>query len=134
MLAPNLLLLAWPPRGPHPRPRVPWPFAWLERAGQALCLVVPAITAVGTPRVPWLLPALAALGAYYALWGRYFGRGRSWASLYAPLWVIPVPMAVFPVMCFLAAAVALQNWWMAAAAVVLACGHIPVSLLSRGPS
>ena len=49
MLAPSLALLAWPPRTPMPVGRVPRPLAWLETAGQALCLTTAAVVAPGPP-------------------------------------------------------------------------------------
>ena len=48
VLAPNLLLLWPPPLGPNVVARVPRLLEGGERAGQALCLVVPAVTLPGT--------------------------------------------------------------------------------------
>jgi len=131
VLAPNALLIAWPPRGPAPDARVPVPLAWLERAGQALCLVVPAMTEPGGIRPWWALPTAVALATYYGLWIRFLRAGRCQAMLYASLLRIPVPMAVTPVVAFLAGAVWLDNPWMAGSALVLAAGHIPVALAAR---
>ncbi|MDL5353175.1 hypothetical protein [Microbacterium sp. zg-YB36] len=129
VLAPNLLMLWLPPHPPLTPVRVPRALEWLERAGQALCLVVPAITEPGALRWGWVVPALAALAAYYALWGRYLAGGRSGTALYRPLWGLPVPMAIFPVTVFLAASVWLSNGWLALSAVILAAGHIPAALI-----
>lgn len=128
VLAPNLLLVAFPPRAPLPKAPVPRPLGWLERAGQALCLVVPAITETGTIAWWWAAAVAAALAGYYALWGRYLLRGRDGADLYRPVWGVPVPMALLPVAAFLVTAAWLGDPWIAAAAVVLAVGHIPTSL------
>lgn len=131
VLAPNLLLLWVPPRGPNVVVRVPRLLEGSERAGQALCLVVPAITLPGAIVWGWALPVAVALAAYYALWGRYLVAGRAQVLLYASLWRVPVPMAVMPVLVFLGAAAWVSNPWIAVAAVVLAIGHIPVALLTR---
>ena len=121
------------------------PLTVLERAGQAGCLVAPAMTGssmVGSGgRVGWLVLVVVSVAIYYGLWVRYFRRGRSFAALYAPLrlrpgvgsgggvaWSVPVPMAVFPVLGFLAAAAWLGSWWAAAAALALAIGHIGSAL------
>ncbi|WP_243695209.1 hypothetical protein [Agromyces protaetiae] len=105
VLAPNLLLVAFPPRAPLPDVRVPLPLTILERAGQALCLVVPAVTEPGRVVWWWAVPLLAALAGYWALWGRYLATGRDGTALYRPLArVLPVPMAVLPVTVFLTAA------------------------------
>ncbi len=133
VLAPNLLLLRFPPRDPDAasrRPSPPAPLLWLERAGQALCLTVPAITAPG--RTTWwiLIPTAAGLAVYYGLWARYLRSGRGTILLYRPLRGVPVPMAILPVAVFLGAAAWLGNPWIAIAAIVLAAGHIPVSVLT----
>ena len=130
VLTPNLLMLIFPPRDAQPVVRVPGPVSWLERAGQALCLVVPAITAPAAIVWPWLAVVLAALTGYYALWWRFVTRGRTWSLLYLPLNIVPVPMAFLPVVAFFAAAGLLGNRWIALTAAILAAGHIPASVLA----
>jgi hypothetical protein len=91
---------------------------------------VPAITLAASPQWWWLIPAAVALILYYALWSRYLA-GRRYALLYDSLWGLPVPMAILPVVVFLAAAGWLSNAWIAIAALVLAAGHIPVAVITR---
>ncbi|WOF23264.1 hypothetical protein N8K70_00920 [Microbacterium betulae] len=129
-LAPNLLLIWFPPRDQTPAAHAPRPLEWLERAGQALCLVLPAITRPGNIVWWWTLPAAIALVAYYALWTRYLIDGRLHTLLYEPLWRVPVPMAILPVGVFLATAAWLSNPWIAAAALVLGAGHVPVAIIT----
>lgn len=129
VLAPNLLLIRRPPVPPLPAVRVPLALTWLERAGQAACLVVPAITAPGMLTAGWVIPLVVALVAYYALWARYLLTDRSPAALYGPLWTAPVPMAILPVIVFFSAAAWLGNPWIAASAAALAAGHIPAALI-----
>jgi hypothetical protein len=139
VLAPNLLMLWFPPvdlvRAPDGAGRSdlsgpPAPLIGLERAGQALCLTVPAITVPG-PIIWWILiPTVWALAVYYALWVRYLRAGCSAMLLYRPLWRVPVPMAILPAAVFLAAAAWLSNPWIAIAALILAAGHIPVSVIT----
>lgn len=97
--------------------------------GQALCLVVPAITQPGELATWWASPVLAGLASYYALWARYLFAGRDGTTLYRPLWALPVPMAVLPVVVFLSTAAWLSNPWIAVAAGVLAVGQVPASVL-----
>ncbi|TCK24606.1 hypothetical protein [Pseudonocardia endophytica] len=130
VLAPNLLLLRFPPRGRRGPAHVPRALEWLERAGQALCLVVPAITEPGNIVWWWALPAAGALVAYYALWTRYLVGGCRVSLLYDRVWLIPVPMAILPVVTFLATAAWLGNLWIAVSALVLATGHIPVAVIT----
>lgn len=128
ILAPSLLLLIWPPRHPSPPPSRQKGhgvlFTGLERAGQALCLVLPAITATASDRDGWFFTTAAALGVYYLLWLRYFFSGREFSALYRPIGTIPVPMAVFPVLAFAAGAGWLTSWPLACGAAILAIGHI----------
>ncbi|MBI4886266.1 MAG: hypothetical protein HY824_04180 [Acidobacteria bacterium] len=74
-----------------------------------------------------LIVLVAALGVYYLCWFRYFARGRGSRLLYQPLWGVPVPMAVSPVIYFAAASVVLHAIWLAAATVLLSLSHIPLS-------
>lgn len=129
VLAPTALLAAFPPRTPLTKANVPGSLRILESTGQALCMTVPALLAPGLITWWWGAVGAAALGAYYALWGRYLAQGRQAWSLYRPLGRIPVPMAVFPVLVFLAGAAWLSSPGIAVAAVVLAAGHIPASFV-----
>ena len=128
VLLPNLLLLVLPPRTPLPRPRVPVLWTGAERAGQALCLVVPALTVPGTVVPAWSVVVIVSVVGYLALWVRYVGAGRQAEALFAPVWRVPVPMAILPVLAFTATAAWLMNPWIAASALVLGLGHIPSSL------
>lgn len=95
-----------------------------------MCLVVPAITEPGTIVHWWAAPTLVCLALYYALWGRYLLSGRTGAALYRPVWQVPVPMALLPVLVFLGAAAWLGNGWIAAVAVIFAIGHVPTALIA----
>lgn len=127
---PNLLLIPFPPRPKLESPAVPRVLLVFERAGQALCMTVPAITAAGPIARGWAVPVVLAVLAYGALWIRYLRRGRPASALFDTVFGIPVPMALAPVVAFLGAAAWLQNPWIALAAVILAIGHIPMSLLA----
>lgn len=129
VLAPNLLLLRYPPREPLPRVEAPAALRWLERAGQASCLVLPALSTPAIVAPWWIVPLVAALLGYYALWARYLFTGRAGSSLY--WWRgVPAPMAVLPVAVFATTAGWLGDPWIAVAAAVLAAGHIPIALLT----
>ena len=94
-----------------------------------MCLTTAVVVAPGEMVAPWAIPTVAAIAAYYALWARYLLGGRMAATLYAPWWVVPVPMAIVPVLAFLGAALWLSNPWLAASALILAAGHVPASAL-----
>ena len=129
VLAPQLLLVVRRPRTPVPQVRVAGPLVAIERLGQALCLVLPAVSASAGSLGASLLAVMLPLVAYYGLWGRYVLKGRDVADLYAPIAGVPVPMALLPVGVFLAAAFWLADPWVALGACVLAVGHVPVSLI-----
>lgn len=129
MLAPSLALWAWPPRTPMPSGRVPRALTWLENAGQALCVVVAAFAVPGEIVAVWAIPTIVTIAGYYALWARYLVDGRAAATLYARWCIVPVPMAIVPVLAFLSAAAWLSSPWLAASALILAAGHVPASVL-----
>jgi hypothetical protein len=130
IFAPSLSLAWFPPRPAVPAGVAPRPVTVLERAGQALCVTIPAIT-VGASVSWWRFPLVGALVlAYWALWVRFLATGRPLAALFGPVWGVPVPMALLPVAAFLAGAAWLENPWVAIAAAVLAAGHIPSSLIT----
>ena len=122
ILAPNALLAIAAPRGGVPTAgSAGIVFTALERAGQIGCLVLLAVTpALPTP---WLIPTAASIAIYWALWGRYL-RARDFALLYAPLWRIPIPMALLPVLALAAATLNAWSPWLALATAALAIGHL----------
>lgn len=126
VLAPNLALLVAPPRGGGlPPSGAGTVVVLLERAGQAACLVLLVFSGatVHLGAVDgWLVVAVAAILAYWALWLRYL-RTRSVWSLFAPVARVPIPMALLPVLCFAAAAGWAHSPWLFGASVVLAAGH-----------
>ena len=130
IFAPNLLMVWFPPRSTLDDGRAPMIIVVLERVGQAASLTVPVFTVGGAVLWWCVVPVAVLLAAYWALWARYLASGRQWASLFAPAWAVPVPMAVLPVGVLFAASVWLTNGWIAVAAAVLAAGHVPRSLIT----
>jgi len=129
ILAPSLLLIAFPPRGaPATPPRIPAPLAVLERAGQAGCLVAPALTGLAPGSAWWLTGIAVSTAAYYGVWLRYFLSQRQYSALYSSIGALPVPLAVFPVLAFGFSAAWLHSVWVGLATVILAVGHIGSSL------
>ncbi len=60
-------------------------------------------------RSGWLYLAAAFLFLYYAMWLRYFMSGREIFLLSRSFLFVPMPLAVFPVLYFLCAAIWLHN-------------------------
>lgn len=134
ILLPNILWFTMPPReiparesGKDSRLRR---LEVIERIGQAGVILIPFFYHLPVLReasVDALAVMALALGFYYSGWVRYASKGRRFLLLFAPFLGVPLPMAVSPVIYYLAAAVFLGSWPLAAAAALLAVGHLPVS-------
>ncbi len=67
---------------------------------------------------------------YYAVWIRYFASGRKIEYLRRSFLLIPIPLAVFPVLYFIFAAVWMHNLPAAIIAGIFGAAHITVSIRS----
>ena len=81
-------------------------------------------------RSGWLYLAAAFLVLYYAVWLRYFMGGRAIVLLSRSFFFVPMPLAVFPVLYFLCAAIWLHNLPAAIIMVIFGAAHLAVSLQS----
>ncbi len=131
VLLPNALLVWFPPTDrPEAGSNVNRWLEALERLGQVGVFVIPCFYRI---RIQDTIAALSlavmalTLGCYYLGWRRYMQQGQCYALLFAPLWGIPLPMAVTPVIYFGAGAALLRSWPLAAATSVFAIGHLAVS-------
>lgn len=101
-----------------------------EQIGRMSVFVVPLFY-LPHPAMRGYRLALALMGVsllvYYCGWFRFFSGGRHATQLLQPLWLLPIPLAISPVIYFASAALLLQSWPMLVAASVLGLGHIPLS-------
>ena len=67
---------------------------------------------------------------YYIVWIRYFAGGRDVALLNRPFLFVPMPLAVFPVLYFLCAALWLHNIPAAIMMMIFGAAHLTVSIQS----
>ena len=81
-------------------------------------------------RSVWFSLAAVFLVLYYAVWLRYFMGGREIALLSRSYLFVPMPLAVFPVLYFLCAAIWLHNLPAAIIMVIFGAAHLAVSLRS----
>jgi hypothetical protein len=138
VLVPNVLMLTNPPQGVPPKAQVSkkGAFRWYElaeRIGQVGAFLVPlGYTLAPATTLQWTAVAamVVALAFYYACWVRYARKGFRFRWLFAPMLRVPVPMAIAPIVYFGAASVALWSWPLAVATVLLAIGHVYVSLFT----
>ena len=77
---------------------------------------------------PWLAALFLIL--YYAVWIRYFAGGREIALLNRAFLFVPIPLAVFPVLYYLCAAVWLHNIPAAVLMLIFGAAHLTVSIQS----
>ena len=78
----------------------------------------------------WFSLAAVFLVLYYAVWLRYFMGGREIALLSRSFLFAPMPLAVFPVLYFLCAAIWLHNLPAAIIMVIFGAAHLTVSIQS----
>lgn len=101
-----------------------------EQIGRMSVFVVPLFYAP-QPAAHGYRLALALMATsllvYYCGWLRFFSGGRRSAQLLQPLWLLPIPLAISPVVYFAGAALLLQSWTMLLAALLLGVGHIPLT-------
>ena len=81
-------------------------------------------------RSVWFSLAAVFLVLYYAVWLRYFMGGREVVLLSRSFLFVPLPLAVFPVLYFLCAAIWLKNLPAAIIMVIFGAAHLAVSLQS----
>lgn len=127
ILAPNLVFVVFPPRHmPQGLKSAGLFFTICERIGQAACTILLILSGNAYQAASvdvWFLLMAVCIAVYYGLWIRYFIGGREFALAFHPLWLVPIPMAIFPILAFGFAAVWVQSLWLGIAAVLLAVGH-----------
>ena len=135
ILLPNLLWMLFPPRdqpdgGAVPSDGIHRVMSILEWVARIAVLVVPFLYQVDVQSGLHLIALVVfvlALLFYYAAWARYFLRGRRYALLFEPSLGVPLPMAISPIVCFLAASALFASWLLAMATMVLAIAHVWIS-------
>jgi hypothetical protein len=140
ILLPNLLVVFFPVAAmPHPpvaragsKSKLTRAMEIVERVGQVSAFVVPffyPLKVQGRLETAGLAGMILALFFYYLNWARYALHGRTFRLLYQPCLGIPIPLAISPVIYFLAASLLFHSWILLAAAALLGIGHIYVSSL-----
>lgn len=81
-------------------------------------------------RSMWLLLAVVFLVLYYVVWIRYFVGGRDIALLGKSFLGIPMPLAIFPVLYFIFAALWMHNYVAVGFMIVFGIAHNIISYIS----
>lgn len=109
---------------------------WIEIVEQISRIAYLAVITLLVSREPiqfqsvWLWLAALFLILYYAVWIRYFAGGREIALLNRAFLFVPMPLAVFPVLYFLCAAVWLHNLPAVILMTIFGAAHLTVSIQS----
>lgn len=130
----NIAYVMFPPAGEAkpPAPVTHW-VEIVEQVSRIAYLLVVTLFVSRRPvswRSAWLFLAAVFLILYYAVWIRYFALGREIALLKRAFLFVPMPLAVFPVLYFLCAAVWLHNVPAVILMVIFGTAHWTVSIQS----
>ncbi|MCX8129463.1 MAG: hypothetical protein N3I35_05105 [Clostridia bacterium] len=129
---PNLLSLVLPPVNiPKNLPKESKPFVILERLGQIGVFLTPLFYKFDLSskiNTIFFVLMVLCLFVYYTGWARFFIVKREFSVLFAPLWGIPDPLAISPILAFVFASKVLDSLPLFIAALVLAAGHIPITI------
>jgi hypothetical protein len=109
----------------------------VEWVGRAAVVIIPVFCRFRLATVASMLAGevmLLALAFYYTGWTRYFTGGRTPVLLYEPLFRVLLPLAVRPVVFFLAAALVMGSVPLAAADVVFGTAHLAIAGSSTSAS
>ena len=137
---PNLAWVLFPARS-APAPSVPESPAFprvlvvIEALGRVAVFVIPFFLHVfvrGALEALVLVVAAVALIVYWLGWLRYFTRGRLPSLLLAPLGGLPVPLAVAPVVYFLAFSLLARSPLFAAVSAAFGLAHVSLSMKRWG--
>lgn len=130
----NIAYVMFPPAGEAkpPAPVTHW-VEIVEQVSRIAYLLAVTLLVSRRPvswRSAWLFLAAVFLILYYAVWIRYFALGREIALLKRAFLFVPMPLAVFPVLYFLCAAVWLHNVPGVILMVIFGAAHWTVSIQS----
>lgn len=130
----NIAYVMFPPAGEAkpPAPVTHW-VEIVEQVSRIAYLLAVTLLVSRRPvswRSAWLFLATVFLILYYAVWIRYFALGREIALLKRAFLFVPMPLAVFPVLYFLCAAVWLHNVPAVILMVIFGAAHWTVSIQS----
>lgn len=130
----NIAYVMFPPAGEAkpPAPVTHW-VEIVEQVSRIAYLLAVTLLVSRRPvswRSAWLFLAAVFLILYYAVWIRYFALGREIALLKRAFLFVPMPLAVFPVLYFLCAAVWLHNVPAVILMVIFGAAHWRVSIQS----
>ncbi len=124
-ILPSLIYIFLPPKRPVASVKVNVFITIFEKFGQVGVCVLPIFLPFHFSPIPVVFMVVALL-LYYLAWARYFAT-RKVSFLYKPLFYIPLPLAVFPIIYFLFGALSFNAPMMYVSWLLLAIGHLGVT-------
>jgi hypothetical protein len=121
-MLPNLVLIALPPKNApvdSAMSRSLIALTVLERLGQVGSFVLPVFFAVqwgGWVQAAAVIVMVLSIAVYYTGWLRFHLKGRDFRLFFSPMFGLPIPLAISPVVYFLSLS------------LLLAAGHLPISI------
>ena len=102
---------------------------WLETV-ESISRILYLVLLTLDVRSIWFAAAVVFLILYYIVWIRYFVGGRDVALLGKPFLFVPIPLAIFPVLYYLFAAVWMGNIPAVITMLIFGAAHVTVSVQS----
>jgi hypothetical protein len=133
ILLPNLLFVLLPALDIPLAEKEAAVWLYFERIGQAGVFILPLFHLAHLDTVlkqAAFAVMILSLTVYYFCWWRFFRGKRQYTWLFQPLGIIPIPMAVMPLLYFLTSAIVMDSLSIFLAGVCLGVGHLPISYRS----
>lgn len=130
---PNFMFFAYPPRNMPAETGIQenWIYQMTEGIGRIGVLAAPIFSPIhigNRTEIMATIGMIIFLALYYVGWVRYFIGNREFKLLFTPMMGIPVPLALSPILYFLCASIVLHSIFLLICSVILAIGHIPLSV------
>lgn len=130
----NIVYFAYQPENENQNATViPKMLEWIEQSTRILYAIAMCFF-VSNQKVnsksPWIYLGMLFLVLYYIVWIRYFANGRDAAFLGKSFLFIPMPLAIFPVLYFLCAALWVHNYIALILMVIFGVAHNIISYSS----
>lgn len=103
----------------------------LERTGQIGCLTLLVITPDNfqfKSSILLISLIMICIVIYYGLWIRYIVKGQQYMYLWKPFYIIPIPLAILPIIIFLIVSILNKSILISLVTIIFAIGHITISL------
>ena len=133
ILIPNILWMIFPTTDSGEVKKEPILLTIIENIGRIATLIIPVFYSINWQKkisVPVLVMMGITLMIYYVAWGRFFLNGRTSDYLSKPLFGIPLPLALAPILFFMLSAYILDSWWMFIASLIFGVAHIWISVMT----